>query len=56
MVTVAPGKTTQVYVPQEQKREVEGWIKKFRRAREILERISTANRKLLKQGKLFQGG
>ena len=56
MVTVAPGKTAQVYVPKEQKREVEAWIKNFRRAREILDRISTANRKLLKQGKLFQGG
>ena len=56
MVTIAPGKTVQVYIPKEQKREVEVWIKNFRRTREILERISTANRKLLKQGKLFKGG
>ena len=56
MVTIAPGKTVQVYIPKEQKREVEVWIKNFRRSREILERISTANRKLLKQGKLFKGG
>jgi hypothetical protein len=56
MVTIAPGKTAQVYVPKEQKQEVEAWIKNFRRAREILERISTTNRKLLRQGKLFKGG
>lgn len=56
MVTVAPGKTVQVYVPEEQKRDVERWIKNYRRSREILEQISTLNRELLKQGKLFQGG
>jgi len=56
MVTIAPGKTVQVYIPKEQKREVEVWIDNFRRARQILERISAANRKLLKQGRLFQGG
>ena len=56
MVTIAPGKTVQVYVPKQQKREVELWIKNFRRSRDILERISTVNRKLLKQGKLFKGG
>jgi hypothetical protein len=56
MVTIASGKTAQVYVPKEQKQEVEAWIKNFRRAREILERISTTNRKLLRQGKLFKGG
>lgn len=56
VVTVASGKTAQVYVPKEQKREVEAWIRNFQRVREILERISTANRKLLKQGKLFKGG
>ena len=56
MVTIAPGETVQVYVPKEQKQEVEACIHNFRRTREILERISTANRKLLKQGKLFKGG
>jgi hypothetical protein len=56
VVTVASGKTAQVYVPKEQKREVEAWIENFRRVREILESLSTANRKLLKQGKLFKGG
>ncbi len=56
MVTIAPGKTVQVYVPKEQKRDVERWIKNYRRSREILERISTVNRELLKQGKLFKGG
>lgn len=56
MVTIAPGKTVQIYIPKEQKRDVEVWVKNFRRAREILERISTANRELLKQGRLFQGG
>ena len=56
MVTVAPGETIQVYVPRDQKREVEAWISNFRRARETLEKISTVNRKLLKQGKLFEGG
>jgi hypothetical protein len=56
MVTIAPGETVQVYVPKEQKRKVEACINNFRRTREILERVSTANRKLLKQGKLFKGG
>lgn len=56
MVTIGPGKTVQVYIPRDQKREVEVSIKNFRRARQILERISTANRKLLQQGRLFQGG
>jgi len=55
MVTVSSGKTVQIYVSKEQKREVEAWIKNFRRAREILERISTTNRELLRQGKLFKG-
>jgi len=56
MVTIAPGKTVQVYVPKEQKRDVERWLKNYRRSREILERISTVNREFLKQGKLFKGG
>jgi len=56
MVTVAPGKTIQVYVPEDDRRVVEDWINNFRRARETLEKISTVNRNLLKQGKLFKGG
>lgn len=56
MVTLAPGETVQIYVPKEQKQEVEAWIDNFRRVRETLEKISTVNRELLKQGKLFEGG
>lgn len=56
MVTLAPGETVQIYVPKEHKQEVEAWIDNFRRARETLEGISAVNRKLLKQGKLFEGG
>lgn len=56
MVTVAPGRTLQVYVPKEHKTAVEGWIKNFQVTREKLERISTLNRELLKRGKLFEGG
>jgi len=54
MVTVAPGKTVQVYVPKEHKREVERWIKNFRQAQEVLEEFSTINRRLLKDRRLFR--
>ena len=33
MVTVAPGKTIQVYVPKEHKEEVESWLENFQRTR-----------------------
>jgi len=56
MVTLAAGRTIQVYVPQDYRKEVERWVKNFRRVRETLEAISTLNRSLLKQGKLFPGG
>jgi len=56
MVTVAAGRTLQVYVPKEHKTAVESWIKNFQVARDKLERISTLNRELLKRGKLFEGG
>jgi hypothetical protein len=55
-VTVGPGNTLQVYVPEECKEQVEDWIENFRRVRQTLEDISTLNRELLRQGKLFQGG
>lgn len=53
MVTVGPGKTAQVYVPQQHREQVEEWIENFRVTRETLEEISTVNRRLLKEGKLF---
>ncbi len=56
MVTIATGKTVLIYIPSERKHEVETWIENFRRARETLERISTLNRELLRQRKLFPGG
>lgn len=56
MVTVPPGKTVQVYVPKEHKDEVKAWLDNFQRAREKLDEISTLNRDLLKQGRLFNGG
>ena len=56
MVTLAPGKTIQVYVPAEQKKAVQMWIKNFQRARRILEKVSTINRGLLKRRKLFERG
>lgn len=56
MVTLSPGQTVQVYVPKEHRREVERWIGNFRRARDVLEKVSDVNRGLLKQGKLFEGG
>jgi len=52
-VTTAPGKTVQVYVPKEQKEDVESWIDNFRRVREVLEDVSSINRELLKDGTLF---
>lgn len=56
MVTVAPGKTVQVYVPKEHRKVVAAWLANFQRARRTLEDISTFNRSLLKQGRLFKGG
>ena len=56
MVTLAPGKTIQVYVPAEHKKAVQMWIKNFQQARRILEKVSTVNRGLLKRGKLFKRG
>jgi hypothetical protein len=56
MVTLAPGKTMQVYVPKEHKEDVEAWIENFKLAREKLEEISGLNRALLREGKLFGGG
>lgn len=56
MVTLAPGKTIQVYVPAEHKKAVQMWINNFQRARKILEKVSTINRGLLKRRKLFKRG
>ena len=56
VVTLAPGKTIQVYVPAEHKKAVQMWIKNFQRARRILEKVSTINRGLLKRRKLFERG
>jgi hypothetical protein len=54
MVSLGQGKTTEVYVPAEQKEEVEAWIASFKRAREALEQISTINRTLLQERRLFE--
>ncbi len=56
MVTVAPGKTITVYVAARDRERVEIFLENFRRARRILEEISTLNRSLLKEGTLFPGG
>ncbi len=56
MVTTGPGKTVQVYVPKQKKSQVEQWIKNFNIARDTLDEISTINRDLMKQGKLFEDG
>jgi len=53
VVTVAPGETVQVYVPRKKKKEVGEWIRNFNRVRQTLEEISSINRTLLRQGKLF---
>jgi hypothetical protein len=53
VVTVSPGETVQVYVPREKEEEVRKWIGNFNRVRQILEEISSINRTLLRQGKLF---
>lgn len=56
MVTVAPGRTVTVYVPAKDRARVEDYLANFRRAREILEEVSTLNRSKLKEGTLFPGG
>ena len=56
MVTVAPGKTVTIYVPERDVEQVEAYLANFRRARAVLEEISTENRLRLKEGRLFTGG
>ena len=56
MVTVGPGKTASVYVRAQDRERVETLVENFRRARQILEEVSTLNRSLLKEGTLFPGG
>ena len=53
MVTVAAGKTVQVYVPKEHKDQVARWVENFQRLLQTLEEVSALNRQLLKEGKLF---
>jgi hypothetical protein len=53
IVTVAPGKTVQVYVAKEQRDEVEAWVENFKQARSILEEVSLVNRRLLRERKLL---
>ena len=56
MVTVARGKTVTVYVPERDVAKVEVYLANFRRARVVLEEVSTENRLRLKEGRLFTGG
>jgi len=56
MVTVAPGKTVTVYVPERDVVQVEADLANFRRARAVLEDVSTENRLRLKEGRMFTGG
>lgn len=56
MVTVSPGKTVTVYVPQRNVADVETYLANFRRARALLEEVSTENRLRLQEGRLFDGG
>lgn len=55
MVSVGIGRTVRVYVPRDKKDEVERRIDNFRRVRDLLEKISTINRELIKGGRLFEG-
>lgn len=54
VVTVGPRKTVQVYVPKNRKEQVEHWIANFTEARQRLEEISSFNRALLREGRLFE--
>lgn len=53
MVTVAPKETLEVYVTKEQRTEVEARIQNFNKARQIMEEISSINRRLLQEKQLF---
>lgn len=55
VTTIGPGKTVQIYVPKEQKDQVEQFLKNFRLAKQGLEEISSLNRQLLRQGSLLEG-
>lgn len=55
-VTVAAGKTLTVYVRARDVERVEACLENFRRARAILEELSTQNRIRLQEGTLFPGG
>jgi hypothetical protein len=54
MVTTGPGETVQIYVPARIKPDVEAWLENFQRVRDTLEQISSINRELLRQGRLFE--
>jgi len=54
MVTLRPGQTVKVYVPEERREEVQRWIENFRRVRETVEEMSTLNRRLLHAGELLE--
>ena len=56
MVTVPPGRTVTVYVAEKDRERVQTLLENFRRARDILEEISTLNRSMLREGTLFPGG
>ncbi|MEK6986978.1 MAG: DUF6788 family protein [Candidatus Thermoplasmatota archaeon] len=53
MLRQADGKLDQVYVRKEDKERVETAIENYRRAREVIEEISTIHRQLLREGALF---
>jgi hypothetical protein len=54
MVTTGPGKTVEVYVPREHKAAVEEWLANFKQVREAMEQISSINRSLLRERRLFE--
>jgi hypothetical protein len=56
MVTVPPGRTVTIYVAEKDRERVQTLLENFRRARDVLEEISTLNRSMLKEGTLFPGG
>lgn len=56
MVTVPPGRTVTIYVAEKDRERVLTLLGNFRRARDILEEISTLNRSMLREGTLFPGG
>lgn len=53
-VTLGPGRTTGIIIPDEKVDEVRGWIENYQKLKDQLEKISDINRELLRRQRVQQ--